>query len=274
MGTYYVVRFLDAQQVPSSQRAQVVHEATGISAASARRRLADDIGWTLEELDSVARHFGRTLPDLIEGAFGPPPVRATLLLGSYEGECLAWLSDDPPTANPTELVAYQTGMAGDWIVGTDPPSAHTVRLVDHVYLRPTRRDRFLIAILDDELDTARSIGEFARTRRYAATEFSSDKELLRALETTSFDAYIMDWLIGSSTSLSLIREIRARDSKCPIIVLTGQIEKKTVREGDLTAAAQECLFEIREKPIRPSILLNSLELLIRRGALDRDSRSA
>jgi DNA-binding NtrC family response regulator len=69
---------------------------------------------------------------------------------------------------------------------------------------------------------------------------------------------VIDWIVGESSTLKLIAELRAQNTSCPIIVLTAQVLSGIVGEEEIADAVKKHDLLFSEKPIRMSILSATL----------------
>jgi len=260
LATRCVLRLLDRHQVPARQRAAAVEKALGIGYQPARRRLIDEAGWTLEELHTMADHFGESLQSLVAEAQSNSSVPAVLVTGSLRIPCSVWLGDTPQRARPGPLVATRP-TAGDWLItpagdATGVESYEVKRLLIRSDARGARR----IAVLDDDRDLAQSIAQYMTEIGLEATPFYAVDDLSRAVAADPFDGYVVDWLVNRQSARTLIAEIRGRSATCPIVVLTGQMLQGKVDESELASAAAAYRLQYFEKPVRTSAIMSALEL--------------
>src|SRR5205814_5436467 len=90
--------------------------------------------------------------------------------------------------------------------------------------------------------------------------YNKAEHLRDALETTSFDGYILDWILDESDARDLLPLIRAKNPTAPLIILTGQIKEGQAREDDLASTIATYRAQLYEKPTRALSLFNALEL--------------
>jgi CheY-like chemotaxis protein len=114
-------------------------------------------------------------------------------------------------------------------------------------------DRYTAAArLTRELSaTDRISGNLEGTR----TEYDSISELY---DYERYDAFVIDWIVGETSTVKLIAAIRAQDATCPIVVLTAQVLAGVVQESEIAQAVASFNFMFAEKPVRMTILSASL----------------
>ena len=65
-------------------------------------------------------------------------------------------------------------------------------------------------------------------------------------------------LVGERSTLKLIGDLREKNAKCPIVVLTAQVLSGVVDEADIADAVKRYDLVFSEKPVRTSILAATL----------------
>lgn len=256
--THLVNRLMDRHGVPQRQRHASL-EAVGMSYQQARRRMSGIVPWTLEELRTVAEHFGETLQTLLGDVSVSPGLKAELIVGPLRIPCTLWVGDEPKLTRPGPLVATRTTQ-DEWLVvpageAATTPSYEVKRLV----IQPEERAPKRVGVLDDDRDTAQAIADYMTTVGVYATPFFSIGALSAAVAAQPFDGYVLDWLVNRENARSLIAGIRAQDAHCPIIVLTGQMKEGKVDESEMSAVSASHRVTYLEKPQRPSSLLSFLD---------------
>jgi len=148
-----------------------------------------------------------------------------------------------------------------WPAGHLPPRPQVTPLhaVKRVVIVPEQARRYRVAVLDDDRDVADSLSEQFREAGLAAQAFYSPQELSTVLTVQPFDAYVLDWILGKDTALSLVKAIRVADPHCPIAMLTGQLISKRADEGEVVAAMQTWSLMFYEKPVRAFIVAAALK---------------
>src|SRR5262249_23939864 len=120
-----LVRMLfDLHGVPSHKHSTAAAEILKLSYRQAHRKVQEDAPWTLEELQTVAEHFGITLADLVAG--GDQGQAAVLLTGGARVPCRLWVGQELAPGVVPPLVTFRSG--ADWLVGSggqsDRPGPH------------------------------------------------------------------------------------------------------------------------------------------------------
>jgi CheY-like chemotaxis protein len=78
-----------------------------------------------------------------------------------------------------------------------------------------------ILVVDDNEMLCRLSCDILRAEGYHALFATSVAEALKAFEKQEFDLVVTDFLMPGMSGLDLAREIRGKDSKFPIIVMTA-----------------------------------------------------
>ena len=124
------------------------------------------------------------------------------------------------------------------------------------------RARLRVAVLDDDPDTADSIVASMKARHFDASGYQDPDELLRALGSCRFDAFVVDWQLSHGTSAPLIQELRRRreTSQAPIYVLSGNLTIDGIpADVDLARAVQAYGVRYRCKPFSIRRLCQELD---------------
>ncbi|MBX3414253.1 MAG: response regulator [Pirellulales bacterium] len=85
-------------------------------------------------------------------------------------------------------------------------------------------------------------------------EAEDGAEALRVFSDNSVDMVITDWNMPNKTGLELLREIRERGSKVPVLMVTTEAEKSRIIE-----AAQAGVSDYLAKPFDNETLRQKLE---------------
>jgi CheY-like chemotaxis protein len=252
---------LDRHGVPKRKHAAVVTDVLALSYSQGHRRLTTDATWTLEELRTLAEHYGESLAGMVSlGQLGEM-LGATIRIGTTIVPCRFARGPAVHKPRPGALVAVLVD--SEWHV---VPAAHNlatqaydiVRLVVEPSSAVSRR----IAVLDDHADIAETIAGYLKSAGYDPTPFVDLASITAAARDHPFDGYVLDWIIETNgvkdTVRDLVGSIRSRDAHCPIVVLTGQVETGVADESDIATAMAKYGLKFFEKPARLSIISAAL----------------
>ena len=115
-------------------------------------------------------------------------------------------------------------------------------------------------VVDDDDDLAASIVQFLREKGLDAISYRTGENLLAALETSRFDGFILDWMLGEGNIRDLLPAVRTRSPGAPIIILTGQIKAGGAQEDELESTLAAYRAQLYEKPTRMLSLFTALDL--------------
>jgi CheY-like chemotaxis protein len=114
-----------------------------------------------------------------------------------------------------------------------------------------------IAVVDDDPIVADSIVDTLQALGIDARAYYDAASLLQGAR--SYDAYIVDWFMGTGTAENLLLEVRRRDGPAPVIVvLTGKISSGAA-EDQLARMVRDHGILVELKPARVSLLLAKIQ---------------
>jgi hypothetical protein len=257
---------MDRHGLPRYRHSAWLADATGLSYSQAHRRMNGTSPWSLEEVERVAALFGESLAQLLEADAAQPgasgqdgtrsPVGGTVRVGSADLPCRIWLGEALARPEPGSVVAVRTGSG--WQAVAADEDMRDAWSIGRLEARPAERPRRSVAVLDDDEDLTRSVCAHHDEDGYAARPFFRTEDLPAGPDGPRFDAYVIDWLVGPSSTVGLLAALRARDAHCPIVVLTAQVVAGVVDESEIAAAVARHGLVFAEKPVRMSILSATL----------------
>lgn len=123
-----------------------------------------------------------------------------------------------------------------------------------LYPQKQNEEKHRIAILDDDKNIVDSLKEIIVNNEYLVDAFYDIESLEESLRNNPYDAYILDWVVGTKTVFNTIKEIRkAENNNAMILVLTGQLSG--IVDSEIASAIND--YDItgpHEKPIRASVI--------------------
>ncbi len=248
---------LERHGLPKYRQSPWLADALGLSYSQAHRRMSGTSVWTLEDLERVGALLGENLADVVRLGEPSKSVPAIARLGSATFECRLWIGERLDHAGPTQVVALST--AAGWIaVVASEDTSQPAYAIDRLEASPAKSARKTIAILDDDQDLTNSMCAHFEATDYEARPFYKTADLLSSAKAQRYDAFVIDWIVGETSTLKLIAELRAQDSACPIIVLTAQVVSGLVNEEEIAQAVTKHGLVFSEKPVRMSILSATL----------------
>ena len=260
-GSSLAVRFvrglMERHGLPKYRQSAWLADATGLSYAQAHRRMNGAAAWTLEELERVAALFGETLEDVV--ALGQPhgSVAAIMKVGEASLPCELWIGEEVQNAKPDTVVAVKTSNGWAALCASEAAD-RTTYAVERLQAKPSTAQKRVVAVLDDDEDLTNSICAHLQADGYEARPFYKTANLQSSLKTQRYDAFVVDWIVGETSTVKLIASLRAQDASCPILVLTAQVLSGVVHESDIADAVASFNLVFSEKPVRMTILSASL----------------
>lgn len=115
-----------------------------------------------------------------------------------------------------------------------------------------------VLVIDDDESLASMVAEYLKAHGMEVEHVAHPRRALSMLETTSFDAAVLDVMLPEMDGFELVSRIRAR-SDIPILMLTAR-GAETDRIVGLELGADDYL----PKPFNPRELLARLRALVRR----------
>lgn len=134
-------------------------------------------------------------------------------------------------------------------------------------------DPVRILLIDDDAGDAeltRAMLGRIPGRPLEMTWASTFDEGLHALETESFDVFLVDYFLDDATGLDLLREARRRKIRTPMIMLTGKGSRSVDVEA-MEAGAADYLVKGR---IDPQTLERSIRYALERARAQRELRES
>jgi two-component system, OmpR family, copper resistance phosphate regulon response regulator CusR len=124
-----------------------------------------------------------------------------------------------------------------------------------------------ILIIEDDAKTAQAVRKGLSGEGYEASLARTGEEGFFLLHSESFDLVILDWMLPGRDGIEILRTLRARGTKTPVLLLTARdaIEDRVL---GLDAGADDYLV----KPFAFAELLARLRALSRRAAPEEPLR--
>jgi len=247
---------MERHGVPKYRQSAWLATSIGLSYAQAHRRMSGAAAWTLEELERVGALFGESLIEVVSLGEARGSVPATMRLGTASVPCDLWIGEVVEHPKPDSIVAVKTSSGWAAVCASEATDASTYS-VERIHAKPRALARTVIAVLDDDRDLTNSICAHLQDSGYEARPYYRTADLQSALDSRH-DGYVIDWIVGESSTAQLIASIRSRDPAAPIVVLTAQVLAGVVQESEIADAVARYDFVFAEKPVRMAILSASL----------------
>lgn len=250
---------LERHGLPKYRQSPWLADALGLSYSQAHRRMTGASTWTLEDLERVGAVFGETLVQVVTLDPIQGSVPGSMKVGSATLDCQLWLGEVVANPRPDSLVAIST--AAGWTAVLAGESTEGVAYkIERLEARPSTTVRKVVAVLDDDQDLTNSICAHFESSGYDARPFYKTADLAASARVQRFDGFVIDWIVGESSTLKLIASLREVDATAPIVVLTAQVLMGMVDETDIAEAVKTFGLVFSEKPVRMSILSATLAL--------------
>jgi len=260
----YITRLLARAGLQPRQRMTYVAQTLGIGYQQARRRMIGETPWTVDDVARLAASCGETLSTLFSAESPDEPTgtgtAAEIALGQARVPCLVWIGAKATSRQLSPVVALQQAKDQWLVVPTANALGEESFEVERVLIQVGKPKKHRVAVLDDDEIIATGIADYMNATGLDARAFFSLDELLEEISVKPFDGYVVDWLIDKQNTRSLIATIRAKDQTCPIVLLTGQLQRGNADESELASIASFYRLTYFEKPIRTSSIMSAMQL--------------
>jgi DNA-binding response OmpR family regulator len=117
-----------------------------------------------------------------------------------------------------------------------------------------------ILIIEDEVKTAQAIRQGLRGEGYDALVANSGEEGYALIDSEAFDLVILDWMLPGRDGIEILKAMRARGTKTPVLLLTARdaVEDRVL---GLDSGADDYLI----KPFAFAELVARIRVLLRRS---------
>lgn len=106
-----------------------------------------------------------------------------------------------------------------------------------------------VAVLDDDGALALGICRVLCALGLHAEPFSSPADFTAASEQRRYDAFVLDWMLGTTTAETVIPRLRNRHPRSPIFLYTGNLAVDAAPvESEIASLLRDCQVTFRQKP--------------------------
>ena len=257
MAVRCVRALLERHGLPKYRHSPWLADALGLSYSQAHRRMSGTSVWSLEDLAKVGALLGETLDEVIALVRPSESVQGVARLGAAMFDCRLWLGDTIAQPSPNQVVAVNS--SGGWVaLLAGEATGEMAYSIERLEASPMKSNRKTIAVLDDDQDLTNSICAHFGATDHDARPFYRTADLLSSSKAQHYDAFVIDWIVGETSTLKLIAQLRAQDAACPIVVLTAQVLTGVVDEEEIAQAVKKHDLVFSEKPVRMAILAATL----------------
>lgn len=119
-----------------------------------------------------------------------------------------------------------------------------------------------ILVIDDEENIRFTFSKFLEDADYTVETAQTFDEALAALDKTTFDLIFSDIVLGGKTGIDVLRAIKEKMIRCPVVLITGYPDIETVSEALRLGA-----FDYIHKPVEKDQLLRATKLALQHKTL-------
>ena len=123
--------------------------------------------------------------------------------------------------------------------------------------------RTRILLIEDEAKTARAVLSGLKAEGFVPAWAETGEDGFFLLSSQHFDAVVLDWMLPSRSGLEVLKTVRAKGSKTPVLLLTAR-DALEDRIAGLDSGADDYLV----KPFALAELAARLRALLRRAVAD------
>jgi PAS domain S-box-containing protein len=123
-----------------------------------------------------------------------------------------------------------------------------------------------ILVVDDEKGIRFTFNRFLSGEGYTIVTAEDFNEALSSISERKFDLIFLDIILGNRTGIDLLKEIKKRDLKCPVIMITGAPDIETASEALRLGA-----FDYITKPVRQNELLRLARIALKHKILSDEN---
>lgn len=255
-----IAKALAMKGIPKQKHISHTSRVLDITTAAAQKKMTGASNWEVSQLVKVIDSIDMKMSDFFDiYNYSVNEVHtATWHDGKANVKCKIYLS----TANSNEPTEYSALKINDeWVVFhiddiKDEVLFESKRNIDIIQLYPQKQviKKHRIAILDDEKNIVDSLQEIIANKEYLVDAFYDITSLEDSVKHHPYDAYILDWVVGTKTVFNTIKVIRNSENKnAMILVLTGQLPG--IADSEIASAIND--YDITgpyEKPIKTSVI--------------------
>jgi two-component system, OmpR family, copper resistance phosphate regulon response regulator CusR len=123
--------------------------------------------------------------------------------------------------------------------------------------------RARVLLIEDEAKTARAVLSGLKAEGFAPAWAETGEDGFFLLSSQHFDVVVLDWMLPGRSGLEVLKTVRAKDSKTPVLLLTAR-DALEDRITGLDSGADDYLV----KPFALAELAARLRALLRRATTD------
>ena len=260
----YVKALLSRHDIPTNQHVTTIADVLGVAYTLAYRRMNGAVAWEVEEIETVAKHFGESLTSVFAEQNVSEEVSGVLVAGPVRVPCHLIPGSVVHDPARNSLVAVRLGEQWMVVPVTDAGIGQCFEVVSMRVVGVGDR-RWRIAVLYDDADESKNLARHFSDRGCDAEAFTRVDALVPSMRLRPFDGFVIDWMLAEGSAAELVGMIRADDRDCPIAVLTGKIQSDVIIEPAVAEAISTYKLLFFEKPTRlPIISAQLIQALVGR----------
>jgi DNA-binding response OmpR family regulator len=118
-----------------------------------------------------------------------------------------------------------------------------------------------ILLVEDDYDLAFALTDRLKREHYSVEVVDEGDRALDLLKSFEYDAIILDWNLPNMSGLAILKELRGRGIRTPVLILTARTDVNDKAQG-LDTGADDYLT----KPFEPVELSARIRAMLRRGS--------
>lgn len=118
-----------------------------------------------------------------------------------------------------------------------------------------------ILVVEDEMEIRELIALHLLRQGYKVQEAASAEAASTLMDQQRFDLFVFDWMLPGKSGVDLVKELRAKNLKGSVLMVTAKAEPQDIIEG-LEAGADDYIA----KPFEPAIFMARVKALLRRSS--------
>ncbi|MCS3430766.1 helix-turn-helix domain-containing protein [Klebsiella sp. BIGb0407] len=260
-----LVNVLVMKGIPKIKHNSYISQILKITTSASYKKLTGSAKWEVQQLINVIESLGMNMSLFFDiYAKGMKETQqAVWSIGGFDYECKIQLYPEN-----SEIVTDFSAMKinEEWHVLAYSDIKYNYlfdvrRGIESITVYPKNIPCCLyrIALLDDDTDITRNLKNLISGDFYSVDSFECLNDLHQHILTNPYDAYVLDWVIGSESSFELIKTIRkSSKNNAMIIVLTGQLAG--IKDDEISKAIHD--YDIVgpfEKPIKPGVIISNID---------------
>ncbi len=119
-----------------------------------------------------------------------------------------------------------------------------------------------ILVIDDESSIRFTLGTFLSDEGYEVRTAEDYYKALSLISEMDFDLIFADIILGGKTGIDLLREVKERKLRCPVIIITGDPNIKTASDAVRLGA-----FDYITKPVRKNDIIHIAKVALQYKSL-------